>query len=105
MSKLNWEADTFATIFLFTVLIVGVYVVSDLSSYAWQLAVVAQQEPPSPGHEGQPSHCSNATTAPKAHKCECKKEASEMGCKVEDVKCKVYCRKHKCYCWHPGCDS
>lgn len=107
MTKLSWAADTFAIIFLFTALIVCVYVVSDLSSYAWQLAVVAQQEPPAPGHEGQPDHCSNAKTAPKAHKCECKKTPGEdgSGCDTEDKACKVYCRKNHCHCFHPACDS
>lgn len=69
---------------------------------------VAQQEPPQPpppdSHEGQPSHCSNAKTAPKPHKCDCKKTPG-MGCDVEDQKCRVYCRPHKCYCFHMGCDS
>lgn len=71
------------------------------------LYTVAQQEPPSPGHEGQPSHCSNATTVPKAHKCECKKTPGEdgSGCDTEDKACKVYCRKHHCHCFHPLCDS
>ena len=54
-------------------------------------------------HEGQPSHCSNAKTAPAAHKCDCKK--TEDACDVEDKKCKVYCRKDHCHCFHPACDS
>ena len=75
-----------------------------LGAYGAQIdsppVVAAQQEDP---HEGQPEHCSNAKTAPKAHKCECKK--SEEACDVEDKSCKVYCRKNKCYCFHPSCDS
>lgn len=63
-------------------------------------ALAQQQEDP---HEGQPKHCSNAKTAPKAHKCDCKKTAD--ACDIEDVKCRVYCRKNKCYCFHPSCDS
>jgi len=54
-------------------------------------------------HEGQPAHCSNAKTAPAAHKCTCKK--TEDACDVEDKKCKVYCRKDHCHCFHPACDS
>ena len=54
-------------------------------------------------HDGQPSHCSNAKTAPAAHKCDCKK--TEDACDVEDKKCKVYCRKNHCHCFHPACDS
>lgn len=54
-------------------------------------------------HEGQPDHCSNAKTAPAAHKCECKK--TEDACDVEDKTCKVYCRKDHCHCFHPACDS
>lgn len=64
--------------------------------------VLAIQQAPDP-HDGQVEHCSNAKTAPKAHKCECKK--SEEACDVEDKACKVYCRKNKCYCFHPACDS
>lgn len=68
------------------------------------LVVMAQDDP----HDGQPEHCTNAKTAPKAHKCDCKKapeDAGGMGCEIEDVKCRVYCRKDKCYCYHGGCDS
>lgn len=61
---------------------------------------ISQQQYP---HEGQPSHCSNAKTAPKAHQCECKK--SEDDCDTEDKNCKVYCRKNHCHCVHPACDS
>jgi len=74
-----------------------------LGAYGAQIdtpTVVAQQ---GDEHEGQPEHCTNAKTAPKAHKCECKK--SEEACDVEDKACKVYCRKNKCYCFHPACDS
>ena len=94
----------FVAILVGLLLVLGL-IVSGQAEQLVELYTVAQQEPPSPGHEGQPDHCTNAKGAPKSHKCECKKEASEMGCKVEDVKCKVYCRKHKCYCWHEGCDS
>jgi hypothetical protein len=55
-------------------------------------------------HEKQLDHCSNAKTAPKAHKCECKRTA-ETGCDVEDKACKVWCRKNKCFCVHPGCTT
>lgn len=66
--------------------------------------VAVQQEDP---HDGQPEHCSNAKTAPKAHKCECSKEpgADGAGCSVEDKKCKTYCRPKACWCFQPKCDS
>jgi len=60
----------------------------------------AQQEDP---HAGQVDHCTNAKTAPAAHKCECKKTAD--ACDTEDKQCKVYCRKNHCHCFHPACDS
>lgn len=72
---------------------------------AGAFCLYAQDDDP---HKGQPEHCTNAKTAPAAHKCECKKSPEEsggMGCDVEDVKCRVYCRKDKCYCYHPSCDS
>ena len=67
------------------------------------LATWVMLPPQEQPHESQPDHCSNAKTAPKAHKCDCKK--AEDDCDREDKACKVYCRKHKCYCFHPGCDS
>ena len=90
--------------FLITlILTAGATGVALLGAYGAQVdtpVVAAQQEDP---HEWQPEHCSNAKTAPKAHKCECKKSAES--CDVEDKACKVYCRKNKCYCFHPACDS
>ena len=80
-----------------------------LGAYGAQIdstpTVAAQQEDP---HEGQPEHCSNAKTAPKSHRCECKKTSEEdggAGCNVEDKGCKTYCRKEKCFCVHRGCTS
>ena len=50
-----------ALVFAIPILVIGVPLVS----------IYTQEENP---HEGQPSHCTNAKDAPKAHKCECMKE-------------------------------
>lgn len=97
---------TLVAILVGLLLVLGL-IVSGQADQLVQWYVVAQQEPPSPGHEGQPDHCTNATTAPKAHKCECKKTPGEdgSGCDTEDKACKVYCRKNHCHCVHIGCTS
>lgn len=73
-----------------------------------QLLRSAQQDnPPDDPHANQPEHCTNAKDAPKAHKCDCKKDpgVDGSGCEIEDIKCKKYCKKNKCYCFHSNCDS
>ena len=88
------------TVFWIMLLAVLLGISGQFDTHPVRTAAATQTEHP---HEGEPDHCSNAKTAPAAHKCECKKK--EGACDVEDKTCRVYCRKNHCHCFHPECDS
>lgn len=90
-------------ILMWTVLTAEWWIGAALIAFLLLGPLATRHSPLATDHDGQPSHCTNAKTAPAAHKCECKK--TEDACDVEDKKCKVYCRKDHCHCFHPACDS